>query len=156
MKINHVRFVLPMLACVLALLLVLVCVPVKVHAQTRYVPYQYQPQGTVTSLQRSIRFRGNYVFSPTYVTCRVYRPCVTVVNRTGNVVMLVNGYGRFVTKLWPGGSFNLAYYYPGTFYVTDVQYNIRVPLTVTVLGGYAGDTRGYEPTRPMPWTWRRF
>lgn len=151
MKINQIKLFLPMLAYVIALLLVLTCVPDQVHAQTRVLPYQ--TLGTITSIQPSIRFRGNYVFSPTYITCRVYRPCVTIVNRTGNVVMLVNGYGRIVARLWPGGSFSQNYYYPGTFTITDVQHNIRVPLTVTVLEGFYPPMRYSWGWQPMQRSW---
>jgi len=148
-----------LLACIIALLTVCVCSPVASAHTTIYPGARYQPNvsyrmsGTITSLNRSVRFQGNYVFSPTYITCRVYRPCFTLINRTGNVVGLVNGYRQFVTKLWPGGVYNQIYYWPGTFYLTDWQRNIHVPLTVTVLGSYLIQPRYTKQMYPMQRGW---
>lgn len=135
MKVNHLKVFLPMLACLLALLVVLICVPEQVHAQTGITPYR--TLGTVTFLKQGKY--NNYYFSPTYISCRVNYPCLTIVNNTGNRVILTDDFGQYVTTLRSGSKFSDTFYDTGVFYFYTTGKYTRVPLTVYVYdGGYSG------------------
>ncbi len=139
---------------IIGFLLALLCLvlqssPASAHTNTATFGPPSRAYGTVTYLERGNR--GNYYFSPTYITCQLYRPCVTIINVTGRTVMIVDQTGSIVSNLWNGRSTGaITLYRPGTYYYTDRQQNIRVPLTITVQGGYwrgGGYSRGYSGWR---------
>lgn len=128
---------------IVSFLLVLLCLAVgssPAFAQTNTHAYSYSPQplhSTVTTTYLLRSFHGGYYFSPTYIYCWVYRPCVIIVNRTGRTVMILDNNQSIVSNLWNGRSTGaITFYSPGTRYYTDAQQNIRVPLTVSVYGNY--------------------
>lgn len=130
MKVNHLKMFLPLLACILALLIVLVCVPAQVHAQTtKKHPKQ---QITTVYLKNSTWEPNYYYFQPSSVSCKIRTVCLVIVNKTGNSVWLVDNYGVYC-YLSPGnGTCTEDYSYIGTRYYNDTDQNINVLLAVHV------------------------
>jgi hypothetical protein len=121
-------------------LLVLLCLalqssPASAHTSSAAFGPPSRVYGTITYLKRGNW--GNYYFAPTYIYCRVYAPCVTIINVTGRTVLLLDQDNSVVSNLWSGRSTGaIAFYHPGIYSYTDVRQNIRVPLTIYVQGGY--------------------
>lgn len=86
---------------------------------------------TTTYLKRGAW--GNYYFAPTYITIRTNTPLV-IVNQTGHNVVLTDNM-RFAGVLWNGGTYRTSFY-GGVYRLSDVQQNIRVPLTIRVSDGW--------------------
>lgn len=135
-------------------LLALLCLslqssPASAHTTATSTIAQPPARGTVTYLNRGNW--GNYYFSPTYIYCQTYKPCVTIINVTGRTVLLFDQDDSVVSNLWNGRSTGaITFYHPGIYHDTDVQQNIRVPLTIYVQGGYwrgGGYGRGYSGWR---------
>lgn len=106
------------------------------HAQTTTAAFGppsrvYGPVVTTTYLKRGSW--GSYYFAPTYITLRANTPLV-IVNQTGRNVVLTDNM-RFAGVLWNGGMYRTSFY-DGVYRFSDVQQNIRVPLTMSVFGGW--------------------
>lgn len=133
-------------------LLALLCLALQsppAHAQTTSAvsPSPSSAYGTITYLKRGNW--GNYYFSPTYISCRTYTRCFTVVNVTGQTVILTDTASNFLASLRSGVFTSQVFAYPGMYYYTDDQQNIRVPLTVQVQDsrGRCGWSRCYPGWR---------
>lgn len=132
-----------LLAITIIALALTAAIPAQVSAHTAiqsrssamYYPSRQQPLAITTTLKRGNW--GNYYFSPTYISCRTYRTCVNIVNHTGRNVMILDEDNSIVSYLWNNRSTGpITLYVAGTYTYTDVQRNIRVPLTVTVVDNW--------------------
>ncbi len=134
---NKYTILLAMLALVSTLLLSAV-LPTTASAHTAFWPqfgaprtFAAQPRVqapfvSVTYLKRGAW--GNYYFSPTYTSVRVFAPFV-IVNQTGRNVILTDNTNP-VGVLRAGGVYRTVFYSSGAYQFNDAQSNIGVSLYV--------------------------